>query len=173
MKKLTILFFLILTSIAGFSQSETIVKLKHQEINFELPTTIKGATSTLQFDQAGSFRKGGIYEREILGHGKIGAGDQIIGVTFYDKYSTHEALKEKHAADYKALEAQYNSTFKAIKFAHFTSIDGNHYYMELPDGITLVLGDVQYNAMDNNYVTITYFKDVAMDDLTRYLGSIY
>lgn len=167
-----IIVFCVTSVNAQNQENETI---EYQGVSFELPMSLKEATKSLELNKnsEGSLRNGGINSRKLLVHPKSDSRDTIIGITFYDRCFNRTELKALHIAYFESFEEHYKAKFKAIEFEFFTSLDGNYYYLELENNLILVLGDVMYNAAENNYITVSYFKGVDVKELPSYLDAIY
>ena len=170
MKQLKFIMLLsVIIIISSFGCNNKGKTIKFNGILFDLPMSIDLANEKFKLDAF--FRNGNINNRKVFAHKKD--DNTIEGMTFYKKCATKNKLEILRNDFFSYFEKKYKSHFKSIVFSFFTSIDGNYYYMELEDGLIIVLGDVMYNAADNNYVTVSFFKGIAVKDLTKYLGNIY
>lgn len=136
---------------------------------FVLPMSIK--TAKKKFGLNKHLRKGNINNRKIVAHKK--ETHAIAGITFYKKCNTYSKLETLRNDYLMSFKKKYKSTFKPIKFSFFTSVDGKYYYTKIEDDLILVIGDVMYNAADNNYATVSFFKGVPVKELTQCLSILY
>lgn len=143
----------------------------YDEFEFELPISHKDAVKVFSLDAESPLRKGGVDNREILLH--KGEGGNVVGVTFYSKFGSHEKLTEAVKFHHDRLEQKYSSSFSAFEFGFFSSVDGKYHVMALEEGTSIVLGDVTYNGAGNNYLTVSFFKYVSEQEIRTLLNSIY
>lgn len=138
---------------------------------FELPISYEKAKKIYSLDSESPLRKGDVDNREILVH--KGEDSKIVGITFYTKFGSYKELEEAVRVRRAQLEKEYSSSFTALEFSFFTSIDGKYYFMPLEGGASIVLGDVIYNSADNKYVTVSFFQNVSEEEVRILLNSIY
>ena len=169
MNKLLLCTFLAMLTF--ISCDSTSVEINYKELNFELPLSLNKVKSKFNINSDKTLRKGDIGNREILLYKD--SNQEIIGITFYEKYETHRGLKEAHKKNYVNLEKIFNKKFKAFDFSFFSSLTGKYYLITLENGLTIVLGDVMYNLASNNYVTVSFFRNVNKKELITFLNNIY
>ncbi len=170
MKNIKIIILLVATVVISYYAYDISNKpIRFNGLSFVLPMSIEIANKKFKLDDFS--RHGEINNRKILAHTK--ENNDVVGITFYERCSTFEKLTSLRNNYLKSFEKQYRSRFKSIKFSFFTSVDGKYYYHKGGNDLIIVIGDVMYNASDNNYATISFFRGIPLDKLTQRLNAIY
>ncbi len=170
MKNIKIMILLVATIVISYYAYDISNKpIRFNGLSFVLPMSIDVANKKFKLDDFS--RHGEINNRKVLAHTK--SDNAVVGITFYKRCSTFEKLKKLRNNYLKNFEKQYRSRFKSIKFSFFTSVDGKYYYYKDGNDLIIVVGDVMYNASDNNYVTISFFRGISIDKITQRLNAIY
>lgn len=172
--------------------------IQFEGFKFNLPMSLEEAIQVFGIDfQENSFlfRKGDINNREILVYTDMTPGEPIgspnltiskkqkmktvYGVTFYRKPKTPgegnwKSLINLHENYRQELAKTYNLCFDGtVELLFFVSPFGEYYFITPSDKLTIVVGDVAYQAAENEYVTISFFYDISEKNLKNSLGFIY
>ena len=174
MKRIHFLIFILLINIAALAQTKT----NHLDFNgelFELPMTEKSAQKKFNLDKYD--RNGDIDNRKYLAHKD--SNDVVIGITSYIRCYKENLEKsvevkidsrENYITD---LEKKHGSTFKLLNIGNVAFINPNFVYMELKNGLIIVIGTLHYNLMYNTYTTVSYFNGITVEQLPEYLWNLY
>lgn len=138
--------------------------------------TTKSAKKTFSLDK--SYRRGTIDNRRIFAHKSNDL--KIIGVTFYRRvYEENPKANLKEASNSREkyiseFETKYNLKFKPLNIKNLSFPNPDFVYMELSNGvIVVVVGSMYYNLTYNTYTSISFFQGIGAEKLDAYLQLLY